>query len=196
MFGLFRKRLHEPCELQREDVLRTMEDETHRIAGEKILAGLDCDVLPTAQGPFGSVNNPIPVNGAIGEIKYLAKLRGPTGEALLFHRTCSKVCAATSDVVDCYEVVSMDGTGWDLLHFDGYHPRRSNLAPSGYTLTPYNKSLGMDIPAGFGCSHMVVNFPHDLPAAVTAFYGEGMGDAFARRISARLKNHDFSRRQL
>lgn len=193
MFGLFKKQLHEPVEKQIADVRRTMTDEMSTLAGKKILDGLDCDAIPKGTGPFGSLNNPIPVNGAIGEIKYLSKLRNPAGKPLLFHRVHSKSSDVTPDPIDCFEVVSVDGAWMDMLHFDCYHPRRSNLTPAGYTLMPYRKSLGEDPFGGFGCSHRVADFPHGLPAAVKDFYGQSMGNALAKLIEANLQQFDFSR---
>ena len=37
----------------------------------------------------------------------------------------------SEDPVDCYEIVCMDGTQWDRIFLDCYHPRRSNLVPEG-----------------------------------------------------------------
>lgn len=196
MFGLFKKKqkqFHEPIEKQLADVTSTMTDEISTLGGKKTLDGLDCDALPSGTGPFGSLNNPIPVNGGIGEIKYLSKLRSPTGHPLFFHRVCSKRSDATPDPVDCFEVISRDGTWLDILHFDRYHPRRSNLMPVGYTLMPYRESLGKDPLGGFGCTHHVADFPKGLPAAVANFYGESMGAPLAEMIETSLQQFDFSR---
>lgn len=194
MFGMFKKpSVHESVEKQREDALNSIDAAFREIMGPQMVGGLDCDQLPGGKGDFGSLNNPIPVNGSIGEIKYLVKLRGITGEAVMFHRIGSMGSSAVENPVDCYEVVCMDGTQWNRLHFDFYHPRRSNLAPTGYTLIPFNKSLGMDIPYGFGYNGLVSNFPHSLPDAVVNFYGESPGRAFAKRIEERLRKHQFQR---
>jgi len=203
MFGLFKKSsVHEPVEKQREDVEKRYKEalgsaaapirEILKEAMLKILNGLDCDQLPSGKGAFGSLENPIPVNGSIGEIKYLAKLRGKTGEALMFHRTCSVESSVTGDHIDCYEIVCLDGTQWNDLYFDCHHPRRSNLCPPGYTLVPVNKSLGMDIPFGFGCDSIVSKFPYGLPDAIVKQYGE-FGVGLARRIEERLKKYSFER---
>ena len=184
MFGLFRKSVHEPVEKQREDAAKLA-------LGPVILGGADCDEVPGGQGPLSSLGNPIPVNGPIGEIKYLGKLRGKTGNALLFHRLGSVSSPAVETPVDVYEVVCLDGTQWNRLYFDSYHPRRSNLAPPGYTLVPYNKDLGMDMPFAFGVNELVPDFPFGLVEAVVQLYGDSPGQAFARKIEERLKQHDF-----
>ncbi|MGH7146935.1 MAG: hypothetical protein ACREIJ_03425 [Nitrospiraceae bacterium] len=187
MFGLFRKQsIHEPIKKQREDAANSG-------IGPLILAGLDCDQLPGAHGAFGSATNPIPVNGSIGELKYLGKLRGETGQALMFHRLGSFGSPVVKNLVDRYEVVCLDGTQWNILDFDLYHPRRSKLAPPGYTLTPYNKDLGMDLPYAFGTNALVSDFPFGLPEAVIALYGESPGANFARKISERLQKYEFRR---
>lgn len=194
MFGIFKKAsIHEPVEKQREEALNSVTTPFRSTLGRQFLNGLDCDQLPTGKGIFGSLDNPIPVNGAIGEIKYLVKLRGTTGEAVMFHRIGSMGSNTVENPVDCYEVVCMDGTQWNRLYFDCYHPRRSNIAPPGYTLVPFNKSLGMDIPYGFGCNEMVSNFPYDLPDAIIAIYGESPGRAIAKRVEERLNKHQFYR---
>jgi len=163
------------------------------ILGAQYLNGLDCDQLLNGQGSFGSLENPIPVNGSIGEIKYLVKLRGNTGEPLMFHRIGSMGSSVVKNPVDCYEVVCMDGTQWNHLHFDRYHPRRSNLCPPGYTLVLFNKSLDMDIPYGFGCNTLASDFPYSLSDAIISLYGESPGRAFARRIDERLQVYSFTR---
>lgn len=194
MFGMFKKQsVHEPVEKQREDALNSIIEHLREIMAPQMLGGLDCDQLPNGNGVFGSINNPIPVNGPMGETKYLAKLRGVTGEAVMFHRIGSMGSTTVKHPVDCYEVVCMDGTQWGRLHFDFYHPRRSNIAPPGYTLIPFNKQLGMDIPYGFGTNALVSNFPFDLPSAVVQRYGESPGRAFAKRVEERLHKHNFQR---
>lgn len=120
MFGLFKKPsvVHEPVETQRKEAVSSVAVPFREILGAKYLNGLDCDRLPNGKGVFGSLENPIPVNGLIGEIKYLVKLRGRTGEPLMFHRVGSMGSPVVDDPVDCYEVVCMDATQWNHLYFD------------------------------------------------------------------------------
>lgn len=195
MFSFFRKpSIHEPIETQRREAVSYLpEGPLKSMLAEKFLNGLDCDQLPDGTGPFGSLDNPIPVNGSIGEIKYLAKLRGTTGREVMFHRIGSMSSSVTEDPVDCYEVVCMDGTQWNRLYFDCYHPRRSNLTPEGYTLTRFNKRMGFDRFFGFGCSGHVADFPHDLPRAIISEQGERCGLLFAGPIKKSLKKFRFDR---
>ena len=186
MFSLFRKAIHEPIDLQRQDLLHYP---AHFPA--EILAGDDCDQVSGGHGDLGSLTNPIPVNGAFGEIKYLVKLRGKTEYALFFHRAGITSSPATSNRVDIYEVVCLDGTQWNTLHFDMYHPRRSSIAPNDYSLTPYENKLGMDIPIGFGVNSSVENFPFGIPGAIERV--SGSDDPFARRARGWLGKAAFSR---
>lgn len=186
MFGFFKKQVHEPIELQREDVIDSP-------LAQKILSGEYCDEISTGYGTFGSLTNPIPVNGAIGELKYLGKLRGLTGRALFFHRVGSVKSPASVNSVDLYEVVCMDGTQWNKLYFDIYHPRRSEKTPPNYTLKPFDKNIGMDIPYAYGVNHLLDNFPYSLPDALIKLYGSSPGETFARRTKEILKEHNFAR---
>ena len=185
MFGLFKKQIHEPVKQQRADLAQYPD-----VFAQQILGGEDCDRLSSGQGAFGSRSNPIPVNGALGEIKYLAKLRGKTGNALFFHRIGSVHSSVTEHSVDLYAVVCLDGTQWNRLYFDLYHPRRSNHAPEGYTLMPFNKGLGMDLPMGYGINEMVDDFPNGLPDMLATIYGS---QALARHAREWLSKYDFTR---
>lgn len=187
MFGLFnkKKQIHEPLEKQHEDVLKSN-------LWSLIINGLDCDQVPNATGLFGSRTNPIPVNGLIGEFKYLGKLRGQSGQALMFHRLGSFSSPVVKNPIDCYEIVCLDGTQWNTLFFDLYHPRRSNLTPPGYSLMLYSE-LGIDMPYAYGCNVRLDNFPYDLPEAVIEMYGEHPGATFARKIRERLQKYHFQK---
>ena len=183
MFGIFKRKqdsIHEPLSKQREDAINSVAEMFRNDLVPQILNGLDCDQNPNGVGEFGSLDNPIPVNGSIGEIKYLVKLRGKT----------SKVIGRS---VDCYEVVCLDGTQWGYLHFDFYHPRRSNLAPSGYILMPYIQKLGSDIPFGFGCNGVVDNFPYGLPLVLRKLYKGEVGESLAAALEDRLNKYNFQR---
>jgi hypothetical protein len=114
------------------------------------LAGEAVDELPNGHGAFGSLKNPIPVNGPIGELAYLSKLRTLAGERLLFHRLGSV------DTIDLFEVVTWSGSNWYLLYLDMYHPRRSRKAPTGFVLsegpshfTGFNQFCCKDFPNDF-----------------------------------------------
>lgn len=187
------KDIHEPLDLQRKDVLQIGED----LAGP-ILAGEDCDFIRGGHGDFGCLTNPIPVNGAVGEIKYLGKLRGRTGKPLFFHRLFGTDSPVSEHRVDVYETVCIDATQWKNLHLDMYHPRRSNIAPLGYSLAPYNPDRGADLPFpfGFGIDRPIENFPYgvvDLMETWHKSYGVPPVEiiSFVRIQLAKL---DFSRR--
>lgn len=121
------------------------------------------DSWPDARGEFGrSMQNPIPVNGPVGEIIYLSQLRTENGLPLMFHRLGS-----AGDRVDIFELVSLDGTHWDVLYLDLYSIRKSRLTPAGLKRC---MKLDDDYPFIFGTHTIVKDFPYGLPDALkTAF---------------------------
>lgn len=176
MFSIFKKqtKIHEPIKRQREEVLSTP-------TGPLAVSGEDCDEMAGATGPFGhSYKNPIPVNGQLGTYKYLTKLRSATGRALLFHRLGSMASPVSKYSVDVYEVVDVDGKSWDVIFVHMYHPRRSNNAPAGYTLSPFNSKTGDHI-FGFGVDVYCPNFPYDMPEAIVAHNGFDEVSKLARK---------------
>lgn len=188
MFGFFKKQIHEPLARQRSEI-----DRYDPVIARMIAGGLDCDSLPGASGPFGSLSNPVPVNGVLGEIKYLGKLRGRSGRALFFHRIGSTSSPACENPVDIYETVCMDGSQWATLYFDIYHPRRSNLAPDGFALMPFDRRLKMDLPFAYGVSSPVSDFPGGLPDAIVKEFKGDLGATFARHAQEKLDLYDFRR---
>ena len=155
LFNL-RKKIHAPPAQQ-------MEEMRAEPIGLLALAGEDCDEISNAKGEFGrSYNNPIPVNGMLGTFKYLGKLLSPRGNAVFFHKIGSVTNDTCDNPVDAYEIVDVQGNYWDILFFDIYHPRRSNKAPLGYRLKPYNKHIG-DIPPIYGVNIYCTDFPTNLP---------------------------------
>lgn len=122
MASLLRKNIHEPEDIQFEEVSKAPN-------GNLCTSGLSCDSLPNANGPFGiSFENPIPVNGSIGAFKYLNKLYAPTGP-IYYHRLGGLFTNVSDKPIDAFELVTWDGDFWDILFFDVYHPRRSNKSP-------------------------------------------------------------------
>lgn len=122
----------------------------------QIVGGHDVDELPYATGEFGrSANNPIPVNGVLGELVYLSSLKKSDGKRLLYHRLGS------ADVIDVYELVSIDGLSWDVLYFSMYHPRKSRKTPTGYAIVAMNEQ-----PLLYGTNRRVDNFPYGLQEAI------------------------------
>lgn len=123
---------------------------------DRIVGGPDVDQLPYALGEFGrSGENPIPVNGVLGELLYLSLLKTEnTNRRLLFHRLGSV------ESLDVYETVSIDGSKWDILFFSLYHPRKSRTAPAGYTIS---ESRGQFLL--YGTNRRVNDFPKGLQEA-------------------------------
>lgn len=187
MFNIFKKKssIHEPFERQMED-----NKKLNLLIAKAVINGLSCDQIPNASGAFGSISNPIPVNGALGEIKYLGKLRGKTGHAVFFHRIGSTKSQVTENPVDVFEIVCQDATQWNKLYFDPYHPRRSNLAPKGYVLTPYDEKLKMDLPFAYGVTSFLENFPYDLPNEIDNFYNSSSG-VFSKHAKKWLEKYTF-----
>lgn len=155
-----------------EKLSAVMEDEqlqnsmNHPLIREKISGGLDVDKLPHGIGDFGRCGeNPIPVNGALGEMVYLSLLQtNDTHKRLLFHRLGSV------EGLDVYETVSLDGRRWDILFFSMYHPRRSRIAPMGYILTDPRSQ-----PLLYGTNRRVTEFPIGLREAIRQTTEEVMG---------------------
>lgn len=114
------------------------EDAQNQRCPENILAlmkeGGAMDRVPNGIGEFGrDRRNPIPVNGPLGELVYLSSLLTSAGAHVVAHRLGSiQHSDAKEKYMDLFEIVSLDGSKWDLLFFDMYHTRKSNLLPSGY----------------------------------------------------------------
>jgi len=184
--------VHESIERQRADTT------LHHIPGMRQMGqimqnGPNCDEIPGAKGPFGSLSNPIPVNGPIGERKYLAKLRGETGHPVMFHRKGSNFSSAVKTPVDTFEVVCLDGTQRGEITFSPYHPRRSNRAPDGFTLTPTDPATGTDPVEGHGTTFFVFNFPHALPAAIRSDFEGSTGEKLAHTVESALARYHFEK---
>lgn len=161
--AIFRKidRLMNDEEVQNEQLPEPFRSEVCR--------GISCDELVEATGEFGRVpQNPIPVNGPIGELIYLSNLRTTNQTPVLFHRLGSIAR------VDIFELVSFDGSTWDILFFDLYHPRKSRRAPVGYQIANKNGRAQLF----FGTNEFVEFFPDQLSDAIA--------NAFERVIGIRM----------
>lgn len=184
IFGFFRKNHNES---QREQ----MKDLEFYPAGMRhlFLKGENCDQLKGAIGAFGqSMTNPIPVNGWMGTLKYFWRLQTPSNKGLYFHRI-GKARSDVSETIDVYETVSADRKIWDILYFDMFHPRRSNLAPEGYRIRPYDKVID-SVQFAFGTNTRLANFPDDLPKVLEN--NPGMS-GFAKVCSKNVSMNDFSK---
>jgi hypothetical protein len=127
------------------------------LLGLDIIKGIDCDEIPGGKGEFGrDPRNPIPVNGPLGETIYLSNLHTDTAQQIMFHRLGSV------QNIDVYETVSLDGTMWDVLFLDLYHPRKSRRAPTGYRIaTGAERSKIL-----LGANEFVSAFPDKLQDAI------------------------------
>jgi hypothetical protein len=126
----------------------------------RVIGGASVDEIPGSFGAFGlTLTNPVPVNGALGEIVYLSSLRHRGTTKILFHRIGSL------NEVDIYETVTVDGNTWSLLYFHMYHPRKSRKSLDGYSIVSGDRSsYGL-----YGVNYLVPNFPHGLSNAVRDF---------------------------
>jgi len=146
-----------------EKIRKFMEDENLQnsmvdpILRDNIIGGFDVDELPHGVGEFGhSGENPIPVNGPIGELIYLSRLiTKDTKKRLLFHRIGSV------EHIDVYETVSIDGRNWDILFLSFYQPRKSRKAPAGYQITDLRSQ-----PLIYGTNRQLAQFPYGLQKAI------------------------------
>jgi hypothetical protein len=156
---------------------------------------MGCDFIPGAQGAFGSVNNPVPVNGVIGEFAYLNRLRARSGVGFMFHRLGSRSSSVTSHTIDIYSLVSVDAKEWYTVHLCPYYPRRSVLAPYGLTLQNWSDleepvRLMIKFPM-WGTNSMVSNFPYGLPEEIERTMNSissGLGNSVAKRIRATIQS--------
>jgi hypothetical protein len=180
-----------PREVQQvfEKMRRLLDDDAAQIAmvGEPIASminrGLDCDQLPDSKGRFGlEVTNPIPVNGPIGELAYLSRLRTSSGERLLFHRLGSQ------GTVDIFEAVDFGGNEWFVLYLDMYHPRKSRLTPTDLSLSDETSQFT-------GFTSNCADFPHGFPAEKAKNSGSGLNMLYAslRTIEEALSRSSFDR---
>jgi hypothetical protein len=153
------EKTEETLEEQMEDILKLFGD-----TKELCLAGEDCDEISGSYGSFGLVStNPIPVNGSMGEIKYLNRLRKARG--FIYHRLGSVSSKISKNILDAYEIVSFDGQDWDILYFDIYHPRRSTRIPEGYIFSENNNIIDR-LPFGFGINSFDSEFPFSIPTFI------------------------------
>lgn len=112
--------------------------------------------------PFGrSLSTPIPVVGTLGEILYLSYLVTLRGQRVLFHRRGSGFGRA--NMVDIYELVSLDGSSWDVLFLDPYADSQATEPPEGYAFA----RMASDSIEITGHSESVPRFPAGMHAAAT-----------------------------
>lgn len=145
-----------------EMIAKIIDDESfqNKLLGDEMEAMLDStpaiDERPDGQGTFGlDERNPIPVNGAIGELSYLSRLETDNGERMMFHRI------GAINTLDVFEAVTYSGSGWFIFFVDLYHPRRSRKAPPGFRIASEPKQFS-------GFHNFCHNFPYDFSEAKSA----------------------------
>lgn len=153
-----------------------LQNDTYDAAlAEKIRTGVDCDMIPGSTGEFGhDATNPIPVNGPLGELTYLSRLRiRSTGSMVFFHKVRS------IGNVDEFEVVNVSGQFADRLYFDMYHPRLSRMYPDKFIL---------EREAVFprGITTTCPNFPKGLQKLIKKEAKQRLGVDVAEKDSARI----------
>lgn len=178
----------EPLKAQEADVKRESSFSSNSNQG--------CDEIPGAHGSFGTVStNPIPVNGIIGEMVYLNRLRAKSGVGFMFHRTGSLESPVTTFMIDHYELVATDASEWQDLYFCPYFPRRSRKAPKGLYLMPWSSlddsiKLLSKFPC-MGTNARVANFPLELPKAIQSCerlndFIPGFAESMSKKVQATL----------
>lgn len=167
----------------------------HGVSSDDFKIEKACDAISTGIGKFGTIDNPIPVNGTVGEFAYLNRLRTSKGVAFLYHRIGSYESKATRHPVDMYYLASEDATEYYSVCLCPYFPRRSILAPFGLKLVSWNKMEDLfkqifKYPIN-GTNFTVDNFPFNLPEALEQdkrLLSIGLADANALRIRRIIEN--------
>ena len=127
---------------------------------DMIMNGPAIDQVEDPSGEFGrSRDNPIPVNGPLGESTYLSRLRfASNGQKLMYHRL-GCLGGGLRLVVNVYETATWDGLHWDILYFEMYHPVKTRLAPEGYEFDKIVVGLS-------GTTQLLPTFPKGIITAV------------------------------
>ncbi|MES2436608.1 MAG: hypothetical protein V4519_01225 [Patescibacteria group bacterium] len=184
MFNLFKKVIKDESLLEQKADLLKFPEQFSKIC----LEGEVCDEVKGANGSFGLMaSNPIPVNGPIGEIKYIGRLRTKNNSALLFHRIGSVTIGAIANPIDVFETVSFDGKSWDILYFHPYHPRRSVKIPKGYSFSPFH-DIHSRLPVGFGTTKLDAVFPFGLGKFIKQDYDIFGDGVFGNKLAENYEN--------
>ena len=175
----------ESVEKQKEDLKRESP-----LLCSLALKGKDCDSLIDDNVEFGhSINNPIPANGILGEMKYINRLRCKCGVGLMYHRIGSIENDKIEGNVDVYETVCLEGKHWDILYLHLYHPRRSLWIPSGYNFSKFHPIFST-MAVGYGTNHYDKDFPFGLGPIILLQLGEEFGPAFVKKFENMIKDKD------
>ena len=150
------------------------------------------DKLKNGSGEFGrDPNNPIPVNGPTGEIKYLNRLRSKNNKPFIYHRIGSIVPKNFDYPIDAYELVSKDGEEWAVLFFDIYWPKRSTLYPKGLNISEFDPTYSTNIIFSYGISSYDINFPYTIPEILEQTRG-AVGKKIAQDIIENIGDRDLN----
>lgn len=155
------------------DWMATMEDDDLQARADplvlqaKIAKGPAVDRIPGAKGEFGrNPYNPIPVNGTLGEQVYLSTLKTrDSGLRLYYHLLGLGWSEVQEWPIPVYETVSADGQVWDILYMSILHPRKSRVAPDGYTLADPRELRGVL----YGVSGRVEDFPQGMDGVIAEY---------------------------
>ena len=186
---LFGKK-EDPLEKFKREVWKLIDDEEYQnslvneLVHEMVVNGASVDKLPGATGHFGfDKDNPVPVNGFLGELAYLSRLETNQGERLLFHRI------GAVNMIDVFEAVTYSGSSWHIFFIDPYHPRRSRLAPEGFRIADSPKQFS-------GFTKYCNNFPYDFPEKKASERESGLSMAYIPlgNISFQIENQVYDRR--
>jgi len=176
-FNLFKKKfIDESFEDQKKDL-----ENRNPFLDSLAINGKSCDSLFNNKQDFGHVaSNPIPVNGVIGGIKYLNRLRCRCGTILMYHRLGSIEISETENPIDIYESVCENGKHWDVLFLSIYHPRRSTWFPTGYKFSKFHPIFSTS-PIGYGTNKCDKDFPFGLSKYIKIHIGGNLGKVFAKK---------------
>ena len=124
---------------------------------------------PADAHPFGSLENPIRVNGTIGEYYYLQRLYTGFFAPLFYHRL-GTIIEEGRDPLDVYELIAQDRLGRWVIAISHNHRDTSTVAPPWLRLDPRTPST--DAPkypyekTTIGVDNFVKDFPMGLPRAL------------------------------
>ncbi len=176
-----------PQDASREEQIKELEEVPEAIRVQ-IISGEDCDQLATACGEFGRAHtNPIPVNGAWGEFRYLNRLRCSCGAGLIFHRLGSLPVDGIFGNIDVFETVCLQGKHWDILCFHIYHPRRTSILPAGYSFSDFHPVFSKTTWA-YGTNRRVSTFPWGLSPLIEMHIGGTLGPKFSRKYEGFVRD--------
>lgn len=182
---LKKKIIDESVEKQKEDLSRESP-----VLSSLAINGKDCNSLFDDKVEFGhSINNPVPVNGISGEIKYINRLRCKCGVGLMYHRIGPVENKKIEGAIDIYETVCVEGKHWDILYMHFYHPRRSKWIPSEYSFSKFHPMLST-IAVGYGTNRYDENFPFGLGNFILLQLGEEWGPAYVKKFEEVLVDKD------